>query len=217
MAISAGPTDHRPVDPSIGFRFDHEGTAVVVAGDTVPCAGLDELCAGSDALVHTVIRKDIIADIPIQRTTGHARLPLLASRGRPDRARAGVGTLVLTHYVPAIPSGGGDDWRRSPRHTSPGASSSATTCTASRSNTDAPEDLPRSLPDQIQLIGRIDAVCAARPSRPFVVEDVGRTVGSVGHLPHGAVGTGPGDDPVGRHRQCPATLVHQVMVVLTER
>lgn len=26
-------------------------------------------------------------------------------------ARAAVGTLVLTHYVPAIPLGGGDDWR----------------------------------------------------------------------------------------------------------
>ena len=26
-------------------------------------------------------------------------------------ARNGVGTLVLTHYVPAFPPGGGDDWR----------------------------------------------------------------------------------------------------------
>jgi ribonuclease Z len=26
-------------------------------------------------------------------------------------ARAGVGALVLTHYVPAFPSGGGDGWK----------------------------------------------------------------------------------------------------------
>ena len=41
--------------------------SVVAAGDTVPCAGLDALCAGANALVHTVIRKDIIANVPMQR------------------------------------------------------------------------------------------------------------------------------------------------------
>jgi ribonuclease Z len=111
VAISAGPTDHKPVDPSIGFRFDHEGTAVVVAGDTVPCAGLDELCAGSDALVHTVIRKDIIADIPIQRLQDTLDYHSSPAEAAQTAARAGVGTLVLTHYVPAFPSGGGDDWK----------------------------------------------------------------------------------------------------------
>ena len=111
VAISAGPTDHRPVHPSIGFRFDHEGTAVVVAGDTVPCAGLDELCAGSDALVHTVIRKDIIADIPIQRLQDTLDYHSSPAEAAQTAARAGVGTLVLTHYVPAFPSGGGDDWK----------------------------------------------------------------------------------------------------------
>ncbi len=111
VAISAGPTDHKPVDPSIGFRFDHEGTAVVVAGDTVPCAGLDELCVGSDALVHTVIRKDIIADIPIQRLQDTLDYHSSPAEAAQTAARAGVGTLVLTHYVPAFPSGGGDDWK----------------------------------------------------------------------------------------------------------
>jgi len=32
------------------------GHAVVLAGDTLPCAGLDRLCVGADVLVHTVIR-----------------------------------------------------------------------------------------------------------------------------------------------------------------
>src|SRR5690606_21023893 len=59
VAITCAPTDHRPVEPSIGFRFDHDGVGVVVAGDTVPCAGLDRLCHGANALVHTVIRKDV--------------------------------------------------------------------------------------------------------------------------------------------------------------
>ena len=56
VAITCGQTDHKPVEPSVGFRFDGgDGASVVVAGDTVPCAGLDSLCEGADALVHTVI------------------------------------------------------------------------------------------------------------------------------------------------------------------
>ena len=112
VAISCAPTDHKPVEPSVGFRFDHDGVAVVVAGDTVPCAGLDELCAGADALVHTVIRKDIIANVPMQRmqdTLDYHSSPEEAAR---TAAKAGLGTLILTHYVPPMPvSGTEDDWR----------------------------------------------------------------------------------------------------------
>ena len=111
VRVSCAPTDHRPADPSIGFRFDHEGAAVVTAGDTVPCAGLDGLCQGAQALVHTAIRKDVIAEIPIPRL-----LDVLDYHSSPEEAaqtaqRAAMDTLVLTHYMPAFPSGGGEDWR----------------------------------------------------------------------------------------------------------
>jgi ribonuclease Z len=111
VRISCAPTDHRPVEPSIAFRFEHQDVSVVAAGDTVPCPGLDSLCAGADALVHTVIRKDIIANLPLQRikdTLDYHSSPEEAAR---TADRGGVGTLVLTHYVPPIPAGGGDDWR----------------------------------------------------------------------------------------------------------
>ena len=64
VAIRVAPTDHRPVAPTIGFRIESGGASAVLAGDTVPCAGLDALAAGADALVHTVIRKDIVMSIP---------------------------------------------------------------------------------------------------------------------------------------------------------
>jgi len=35
------------VAPTIGFRIGYQGASVVLAGDTVPCAGLDELAAGA--------------------------------------------------------------------------------------------------------------------------------------------------------------------------
>ncbi len=111
VTITTRPTDHKPVDPSIGFRFDHDGVGVVVAGDTVPCTGLDELCVGADALVHTVIRKDIIATVPIPRLQDTLDYHSSPEEAGQTAARAAVSTLVLTHYVPAFPSGGGDDWK----------------------------------------------------------------------------------------------------------
>ncbi len=115
ITITAGPTDHKPVEPSVGYRFDagdsSDRVGVVVAGDTVPCDGLDALCAGAHALVHTVIRKDIIANVPIPRMQDTLDYHSSPEEAAQTAARAGVGTLVLTHYVPTFPSGGGDDWR----------------------------------------------------------------------------------------------------------
>ena len=112
VTITCAPTDHRPVEPSIGYHFDHDGVAVVAAGDTVPCEGLDRLSAGADALVHTVIRKDVIEQIPVQRMRDTLDYHSSPAEAGQTAARAGVGTLVLTHYVPAIPPGDpGDDWR----------------------------------------------------------------------------------------------------------
>ena len=110
--IRCGPTDHKPVHPTIGFRFDHDGAAVVAAGDTVPCAGLDELCDGADALVHTVIRKDIIENVPLQRLQDTLDYHSSPEEAAQTAARAGIDTLVFTHYVPPIPPGGdGADWK----------------------------------------------------------------------------------------------------------
>jgi len=109
--ITTAPTDHRPVEPSIGFRFAIDGASVVAAGDTVPCAGLDELCRGAQALVHTAIRKDILGELPIQRIVDVLDYHSSVEEAAQTAARAGMETLVLTHYVPAFGVGEGDDWR----------------------------------------------------------------------------------------------------------
>ncbi|HEX7130993.1 MAG TPA: ribonuclease Z, partial [Iamia sp.] len=111
VAVTCAPTDHRPVDPTIGFRVDHEGASVVLAGDTVPCEGLDRLCAGAGALVHTAIRADIVQAIGLPRMLDILDYHSSVEQAAGTAARNGVGTLVLTHYVPAFPPGGGDDWR----------------------------------------------------------------------------------------------------------
>ena len=45
VRVASAPTDHRPVAPTLGYRVEHEGKSIVLAGDTVPCATLDVLCA----------------------------------------------------------------------------------------------------------------------------------------------------------------------------
>ena len=57
-----------------------------------------------------MIRKDIIANVPMQRM-----LDTLDYHSSPEEAaataqRAGISTLVLTHYVPAITPGGEQEW-----------------------------------------------------------------------------------------------------------
>lgn len=111
VRVAAAPTDHRPVHPSVGFRVEHEGAAVVIAGDTVPCAGLDSLCDGADALVHTVIREDLVRAIPVPRLQDILDYHSSVEQAADTAARAGVGTLVLTHYVPPMASGTEEEWR----------------------------------------------------------------------------------------------------------
>jgi ribonuclease Z len=110
VRVVSAPTDHRPVHPTVGYRFEHEGTAVVVAGDTVPCDGLDRLCAGADVYVQTVVRPTLVEAVPMARFRDildyHSSV---ADAGR-TAARAGVGTLVLTHCVPPPAPGTEDEW-----------------------------------------------------------------------------------------------------------
>jgi ribonuclease Z len=111
VSIRAAATDHRPVAPTIGFRIESGTTSVVLAGDTVPCASLDELATGADALVHTVIRKDVVGNLPQQRIKDICDYHSSVEEAAATAARAKVGTLVMTHYVPALVPGQEEQWR----------------------------------------------------------------------------------------------------------
>ena len=111
VRITVAPTDHRPVEPTIAFRFEHGGASVVLAGDSVPCATLDELSRGANALVHTVIRADLVEQMPAQRIRDILDYHSSVEQAADTAARAGVQTLVLTHYVPPLVPGQEDQWR----------------------------------------------------------------------------------------------------------
>jgi len=110
VRVLAAPTDHAPVHPTVGYRVEDGGRSVVIAGDTVPCEGLDRLAAGADVLVHTVVRRDQIEALGLPRLLDvldyHSAVPDAAATAE----RAGVGTLVLTHMVPPVQPGAGQEW-----------------------------------------------------------------------------------------------------------
>ncbi len=110
VRIVAAPTDHAPVRPTVGFRVDEGGRSVVISGDTVPCAGLDELCRGADVLVHTVIRRDLIEQFGVPRLLDILEYHSSVADAAQTAERTGVRTLVLTHLVPAPAPGTEHEW-----------------------------------------------------------------------------------------------------------
>lgn len=116
LDISVHATDHRPVEPSIGFRIGHQGKVAAIAGDTVPCPGLDDLCRDADIYVQTVIRPDLVERLAAIVPTGQRFLDILDYHSSVEQAgqtaaRNGVRSLVLTHCVPAVQPGQEDEWR----------------------------------------------------------------------------------------------------------
>jgi len=109
--VTVGATDHRPVEPTVAFRIDDAGKSVVLGGDGVPCASLDQLCLGADAYVQTVIRDDLVRLIPNARIQDILDYHSSVEQAAETATRAGIRTLVLTHYVPSMQPGQEDDWR----------------------------------------------------------------------------------------------------------
>lgn len=110
-AVRVGATDHRPVEPSVAYRVDGDGRSVVLAGDGVPCTTLDDLCLGADAYVQIVLRADIVRNIPSARLQDVLDYHSSVEDAARTAARAGVKTLVLTHYIPGLPAGSEEEWR----------------------------------------------------------------------------------------------------------
>ncbi len=110
VQVLAAPTDHRPVAPTVGYRITHEGTSVVCAGDTVPCPGLDRLVDGADVYVQTVVRDDLIQAFGLPRLVDVCDYHSTVEQAAQTAARGGVGTLVLTHMVPAPMPGDEQQW-----------------------------------------------------------------------------------------------------------
>ena len=111
VTVTVDATDHRPVTPTVAFRVALEETSVVFAGDGVPCATLDNLVRGATAYIQTAIREDLVVLVPRARFQDILDYHSSVAQAADTAQRGGVGTLILTHYVPAPPLGTYDEWR----------------------------------------------------------------------------------------------------------
>lgn len=101
VSIRAAATEHAPVRPTLGYRLTHDGVTAAIVGDTIPCDGVDQLAAGADAYVQTVIRKDVVKLSPNPMAQDILDYHSDVVEAAQTAARAGVKRLVLTHMVPA--------------------------------------------------------------------------------------------------------------------
>jgi ribonuclease BN (tRNA processing enzyme) len=117
LKVSAALNEHPPIRPSFAYRFDGPDRSIVISGDTIPSAAVVKLAAGADVLVHEVMYVPalgvLVSDDP---RAARLREHLLASHTSAEdvgkvAAAAGVGTLVLTHFVPGDEPIDDDVWR----------------------------------------------------------------------------------------------------------
>lgn len=106
VRVTAAVVDHPLMTHAYSYRFDCPDRSIVVSGDTRPSSALVELARDADVLVHEVMHVPSIESL-IARAPHAKRLRehLLASHTTTEQVgrlatEAGVGTLVLSHFVP---------------------------------------------------------------------------------------------------------------------
>lgn len=107
VTVTALRNVHPPVTESYALRFAFPDTTVVFSGDTAYFPPLADFARGADYLVHEVMYGPALAAL-VERNPNAATLmahlrashTLAEDVGRIASA-AGVGTLVLNHFVPA--------------------------------------------------------------------------------------------------------------------
>ena len=107
VKVTASIVHHPPVVPSFAYRFNTPGRSIVFSGDTTPSDNLIELARGADVLVHEVLNRQALSRL-MARVPNADRLVQHIVDSHTIREdlgvvakKAGVETLVLTHYVPS--------------------------------------------------------------------------------------------------------------------
>jgi ribonuclease Z len=104
MRVGVIEVDHRPVRHAFAFAFEAAGSRLVISGDTRPCDSLAEAARGADLLLHEVFVHREMPVIEGRRTAetvaNVAAYHTLSSDVGKVAARADVGWLALTHFVP---------------------------------------------------------------------------------------------------------------------
>lgn len=104
VRVTCAEVNHPPMT-AYAYRIETDDRAIVISGDTAPSDELIRLAAGADVLVHEVMHSPSLGPL-LSRTNGsRLREHLLSSHTDYSdvgaiATKAGVETLVLSHFVP---------------------------------------------------------------------------------------------------------------------
>jgi ribonuclease BN (tRNA processing enzyme) len=104
VRVTAARNDHPPIEHSFAYRFDTADRSIVISGDTRYSAAVVALARGADVLVHEVVSREFWERPGAPQAPDVVRHILASHTDAADVGRvaaaAGVGTVVLSHYVP---------------------------------------------------------------------------------------------------------------------
>jgi ribonuclease BN (tRNA processing enzyme) len=115
LRVTTAVVDHPPMTLALAYRFDARDRSIVISGDTRRSDALVALARGADVLVHEAMLAAavdrLIVDVP---TASDLKRSILSHHTTAEDAgrvaeAAGVGTLVLSHLVPAEDPGISDE------------------------------------------------------------------------------------------------------------
>jgi len=113
LKIEALAVDHAPIKPAVGYRFTYKDRSLLITGDTVKLANIEEFSQGVDLLVHealapnllimmnkaaTKVGNKVMAKVTHDVLDYHTS-PVEAAETARD---AGVGHLLYYHIVPPL-------------------------------------------------------------------------------------------------------------------
>jgi len=113
ITIKAFEVDHRPVKPAYGFRFELEGRAITISGDTNPCVGLLNGSRDADIMVCDSMNLELMKGLETRlKGIGNRQQAALLEDAHDYHApisgmaevaqKAGVKHLLLSHVMPPI-------------------------------------------------------------------------------------------------------------------
>jgi ribonuclease Z len=111
--VTAFRVDHAPVDPALGYRFDHAGRSVVISGDTKQSDEIARVARGVDLLVHEALAPQLVGILTEaleqadRARTARITVDILDYHATPVEAaqtaeRAGARHLLFYHVVPPL-------------------------------------------------------------------------------------------------------------------
>jgi ribonuclease BN (tRNA processing enzyme) len=104
VRVRAALADHPPIRHAFAYRFDTPDRSIVISGDTRFSQQVIDLARGADVLIHEVVSRDFWERPDAPQPPSVVRHILASHTDSADVGRvaaaAGVGTLVLTHFVP---------------------------------------------------------------------------------------------------------------------